>query len=75
VSVTLTRSPGAMLPTRMVNTSGRSCSAIEARCPAAIARSYSSRAAPRSCSSASTTRSAATIRIPVTAARSGSGNT
>ena len=70
-----TRSPGRMLPTRMVNTSGRSSSAIEARCPAAIAWSYASRAAPRSCSSASTVRPSAVIVMPVTAARSGSGKT
>jgi hypothetical protein len=38
-SSTVTRSRARMLPTRMVNTSGRSSSAIDARCPAAMARS------------------------------------
>ena len=56
-----------MLPTRMVKTSGRSSSAIEARWPSAIARSYSSLALPRSFSSASMTRPSAVIRIDVTA--------
>ena len=69
----MTRSPGRMLPTRMVNTSGRSSSAIEARLPSAIAWSYSARAWPRSLSWASTTRPSAVIRIAVTAARSGNG--
>ena len=36
---TVTRSPGRMLPTLMVKTSGRSSSAIAARLPWAIARS------------------------------------
>ena len=62
-----------MLPTRIVNTSGRSSSAIAARRPSAIAWSYSSRARERSFSSPSTTCPAHSIRIAVTAARSGSG--
>src|SRR4029453_4264293 len=47
VRMTVTCSPGTMLPTRMVNTSGRSSSAMEARWPAGIARPYVSRRAPR----------------------------
>jgi hypothetical protein len=63
------------LPTRIVNTSGRSSSAMAARRPSAMAWSYSSRAAARSRSCASTVRLSAVIFIAVTAARSGSGNT
>ena len=62
-----------MLPTRMVNTPGRSSSAIEARLPALIAWSYSSRASARSLSRPSTTRPSASMRSAVTAARGGSG--
>ncbi len=39
LSSTVTRSPAGMLPTRMVKTSGRSSSTIEACLPAAIASS------------------------------------
>ncbi len=73
VSATLTCSPGRMLPTRMVKTSGRSCSAIAARRPAAMASSYSWRARPRSSNSATTVRPSAVRVMAVTAARSGSG--
>ena len=55
--------------------SGRSSSAIEARCPAASAASYVARASARSRNSASTVRPSASIRRPVTAARAGSGKT
>ena len=72
-SRTVAASPGMRLPTRSVNTPGRSSSVIAARWPAAIASSYCSRAAPRSSTTPSITRPATSMRKRCTAARSGSG--
>jgi hypothetical protein len=72
-SRTIATSPGIRLPTRSVNTPGRSSSVIAARWPAAIASSYCARAAPRSSITPSITRPATTIWKVWTAARSGSG--
>ena len=57
----------------MVNTPGRSSSAIDARRPSSTAASYSALAWPRSLSTPSTTRPPTSMRNSVTAARSGSG--
>jgi hypothetical protein len=72
-SRTVTRSPGSRFPTRMVNTPGRSSSAIDALRPSSTAASYSALAWPRSLSTPSITRPPTSMWNSVTAARSGSG--